>query len=170
MDQGQIQQIGTPEEVYRRPANRFVATFLGRCNVIDGVASARGPGSDVEVEVEIGDGGLRLVVAGAEAGPAGSVSVVIRPEAIHLVNPAAPYAGNGAGSHRNVFDVSITDVSFLGDHYEYWLSAGDVKLLAQSPHEVSGSGLKAAIDPTDCRLVRGPSDQTVVPGRGEAAS
>jgi hypothetical protein len=61
-------------------------------------------------------------------------------------------------------------VSFLGDHYEYWLTAGDQTLLAQSPHEVSGTGLRAAIDPTDCRLVRTSPDQNVVPSRGETAS
>jgi iron(III) transport system ATP-binding protein len=168
MDQGQIQQIGTPEEVYREPANHFVATFLGRCNVMDGVV--RATAADSAVEVEIGSGGLRLVVGAADAAPTGSVSVVIRPEAIHLVNPGASNAGNGAGSERNVFDVTITDVSFLGDHYEYRLSAGDLTFLAQSPYEVSGPGLKAAIDPTAVRLVRSPPGQSGVPSRGEAPS
>src|ERR671935_242591 len=43
MDHGRVQQIGTPEDVYRRPANRFVAEFVGRVNLIDGVvASANG--------------------------------------------------------------------------------------------------------------------------------
>jgi iron(III) transport system ATP-binding protein len=155
MDQGEIQQIGTPEDVYREPANHFVATFLGRCNVMDGVV--RGAASESAVEVEIGRGGLRLVVAAADAPPTGSVSVVVRPEAIHLIDPARSNAGNGLGSADNVFDVAVTDVSFLGDHYEYSLSAGDVTLLAQSPHQVSGTGLKAAIDPAECRLVGSPS-------------
>ena len=36
MDHGEVQQIGTPEEVYRHPANRFVAEFVGRVNLIEG--------------------------------------------------------------------------------------------------------------------------------------
>jgi iron(III) transport system ATP-binding protein len=168
MDQGQIQQVGTPEEVYREPANHFVATFLGRCNVMDGVV--RATTAESAVEVEIGSGGLRLLVAAADAAPTGSVSVVIRPEAIRLVNPRAPDVGNGAGSERNVFDVSITDVSFLGDHYEYRLSASGLTFLAQSPYEVSGPGLKAAIDPTAVRLVGSRPDQSVVSSRGDASS
>jgi iron(III) transport system ATP-binding protein len=152
MDGGQIQQIGTPQDVYHDPANHFVATFLGRCNVIDGVV--RSAATDSAVEVEIGAGALRLLVAGAGAVPAGSVSVAVRPEAIRLIDPAASNGANGTGSEHNVFDVAITGVSFLGDHYEYWLSAGGLTLLAQSQDEVSGPGLKAAIDPAACRLVR----------------
>ena len=65
---------------------------------------------------------------------------------------------------------AVTDVSFLGDHYEYRLSAGGLTFLAQSPYEVSGTGLKAAIDPTAVRLVGSPPDQSVVSSRGEASS
>jgi iron(III) transport system ATP-binding protein len=149
MDEGRIRQIGTPEEVYREPANHFVASFVGRSNVIDGVV--RGSAPDGGVEVEISADGLRLHVAAADDAPTGPVSVVIRPEAIRLIEGA--HGGNGAGADRNVFDVAIADVSFLGDHYEYLLRAGDVSLVAQSSHEVSQSGLRAAIDPAACRLV-----------------
>jgi iron(III) transport system ATP-binding protein len=165
MDQGHIQQIGTPEVVYREPANHFVATFLGRCNIMDGVV--RGAAADSAVEVDIGNAGMRLLVADAEAAPAESVSVVVRPEAIRLVNPAASNGVNGLGSERNVFDVSVADVSFLGDHYEYRLLAGNLTLLAQSPHEVSGTGLKAVIDPSALRLVRGGAGEAIS-SRGDA--
>jgi iron(III) transport system ATP-binding protein len=152
MDEGQIQQVGTPEDVYHRPANRFVATFLGRCNVMEGVV--RRAARHDTIEVEIGTQGLSLRVAGiADATPGRPVSVAIRPEAIGLVNGSA---GNGAGAadpEPNLFDVSISDVSFLGDHYEYRLLAGDLTLVAQSPHPVSGVGLKATVDPAACRLV-----------------
>jgi iron(III) transport system ATP-binding protein len=164
MDQGRIQQIGTPEEVYREPANHFVASFLGRSNVIDGVVRGTADGA---VEIELSAGGLRLHVAAADAVPAGPVSVVIRPEAIRLIEGAS--GANGWGSDRNVFDVAIADVSFLGDHYEYLLTAGDVSLVAQSSHEVSQSGLKAAIDPAACRLV-GSSGLTVSSSRAEVSA
>src|ERR671931_1463547 len=50
MDHGRIQQIGTPEDVYRRPVNRFVAEFVGRVNLIDGVVASAN-GSDVMLDV-----------------------------------------------------------------------------------------------------------------------
>ena len=43
LDEGRIQQIGTPLELYDRPANRFVATFLGTVNLIDGHIESRRP-------------------------------------------------------------------------------------------------------------------------------
>jgi iron(III) transport system ATP-binding protein len=166
MDGGEIQQLGTPEEVYREPANRFVATFLGRCNVMDGVVRDAAA-ADGTVEVEVGAGGLRLLVAGAAAARHSLVSVAIRPEAIRLVQRTST---NGARRESNVFDVSISDVSFLGDHYEYRLNAGDVALVAQSPRQVSPTDLQAAIDPAACRLVDRRSHDPVVSTESEASS
>jgi iron(III) transport system ATP-binding protein len=153
MDEGEIQQIGTPEEVYREPANRFVATFLGRCNVVDGVVRKRGGDGSAEVELDIG--GLRLLVAGGlETRPDQAVSVVVRPESIRFVNGAAPNGHlQGASPESNLFDVSVKDVSFLGDHYEYQLSAGGLALVAQSPHQVTATDLKVVVDPMSCRLL-----------------
>jgi iron(III) transport system ATP-binding protein len=152
MDAGHIQQIGTPEEVYREPANRFVATFLGRCNVLDGVVRKRGV--DGSVEVELGAGGLRLLVGrGLETRPEQAVSVVVRPESIRLINGAAPNGHHGGPAEPNLFDVSVTDVSFLGDHYEYRFSVGDLALVAQSPHQVTATDLRVVVDPMSCRLL-----------------
>jgi iron(III) transport system ATP-binding protein len=148
MDHGQIQQIGTPEELYHQPVNRFVAGFLGRCNLMDGVV--RGVASDGAIEVELGAGGLRLLVASSAGPPAsGTVSVAIRPEAIHLTTNGT--SGGPAGANR--FDVTVSDVSFLGDHYEYRLRAGDLTIVAQSPQQVGDSGLQAVVDREACRLV-----------------
>jgi iron(III) transport system ATP-binding protein len=152
MDDGAIQQIGTPEQVYREPANRFVATFLGRCNVIDGVV--RTPASGGTAEVEFGLGGLRLLVADAgETAPEQAVSIVVRPEAIQLTNRPGSNGKRSPVSEPNMFDVAVSDVSFLGDHYEYRLNVGDLVLIAQCPHQVSAADLKAFVDPAACRLV-----------------
>jgi ABC-type Fe3+/spermidine/putrescine transport system ATPase subunit len=77
------------------------------------------------------------------------VSVAIRPEAIHLTTNGA----SGGPATANRFDVTVTDVSFLGDHYEYRLRAGDLTIVAQSPHQVGSIGLQAVVDPDACRLV-----------------
>jgi iron(III) transport system ATP-binding protein len=152
MDEGAIQQIGTPEEVYRQPANRFVATFLGRCNVIEGVV--RTPATDGTAEIELGSGGLRLLVGdAAKSRPEQAVSVVVRPEAIRLTNRPGSNGSHGAPTEPNLFDVVVSDVSFLGDHYEYQLKIGDLVLIAHSPHQVAAVDLKASVEPGDCRLV-----------------
>jgi hypothetical protein len=52
-----------------------------------------------------------------------------------------------------VFDVSVRDVSFLGDHYEYELTVNGIKLVALSGQQVSGTKLRAAIEPSACLVV-----------------
>jgi putative spermidine/putrescine transport system ATP-binding protein len=88
MAEGRIVQRGTPTALYERPANRFVAEFLGEANVEAGtVEAAAGPGL---VRVRVG-GELALLAAGAGAWPAGAaVAVAVRPERIRLRTSAGP--------------------------------------------------------------------------------
>jgi iron(III) transport system ATP-binding protein len=151
MDQGRVQQAGTPEEIYHRPANRFVASFLGRCNFLDGVVSSRG--SNGTVEVAFGQDGPRLVVAVDDAPELSSaVGIAIRPESVKLIDTAITN-GDGSAESQNVFDVLVRDVSFLGDHYEYELTVNGIKLVALSAQQVSGARLRAAIEPSACLVV-----------------
>jgi ABC-type Fe3+/spermidine/putrescine transport system ATPase subunit len=75
MDQGRMLQVGTPEEIYARPASLFVATFIGEANVLQGRRR------DGAVELAVG---ARFPNAGRD----GPVSVVVRPEALALSRPA----------------------------------------------------------------------------------
>jgi iron(III) transport system ATP-binding protein len=155
MDRGCAQQIGTPETVYRVPANRFVASFVGKCNFLDGVMYKLAPGG--AIEVQIGHENLRLLVTTeARPEPNSPLSIAIRPEAIRLMDGGAQ---NGSREHpngANVLDVSVDDVTFLGDHYEYSIRAGDINLVAQSPQQLGTGSLKAAIDPDSCVVVSAP--------------
>lgn len=74
MSDGVLQQIGTPEEIYRRPRNRFVASFVGEANVLDGVVSDGVLEFDARYHVEMPRGAPR----------AGGAAVSVRPEAIEL--------------------------------------------------------------------------------------
>jgi spermidine/putrescine transport system ATP-binding protein len=74
MDHGRIEQLGPPQELYERPANAFVAGFLGISNLLPGVVE--GPES---VRLESGD-----VVRAQVGGRAGAVAVGVRPEKISL--------------------------------------------------------------------------------------
>jgi iron(III) transport system ATP-binding protein len=137
MNFGEIQQIGTPEEVYRHPASRFVAEFVGRVNLIDGVVAG---GSDGRVEVAVGDS-YRLTVPGS--GVSGDVTIAVRPEAVTFA----------AGESANTWDADVHTVAFLGDHYEYELTAGPVTLTVQSPRRVEGDRVTIHIPPDACSVV-----------------
>jgi spermidine/putrescine transport system ATP-binding protein len=109
MHQGRLEQVGTPEEIYRRPATRFVAGFIGssnyfRCWVV-GVGSW-----GVEVRTE---GGQRLVAPNAQNGPAPGeqVGLLIRPESVQIADGAAP---EGAQKLRG----RVLHGVFLGSHHE----------------------------------------------------
>jgi iron(III) transport system ATP-binding protein len=137
MDHGRVQQIGTPEDVYRRPANRFVAEFVGRVNLITGVIAAH----DGAVVVVAVDGSTRRLAVAAPAGStvSGKVTLALRPEAVTLL-PAESTA-NGT----NTWEGDVHAVAFLGDHYEYDVHVGALPLTVQSGHRVPGGRIKVHI-------------------------
>jgi spermidine/putrescine ABC transporter ATP-binding subunit len=88
MANGVIQQIGSPDEVYRRPANSFVASFIGDINRIPGRVVGRDGGS---VLIEIAGGGC--VALPAQDAPDGAVAIFIRPERLSLGDGTAIATG-----------------------------------------------------------------------------
>jgi putative spermidine/putrescine transport system ATP-binding protein len=77
MRHGQLEQLGPPEEIYRRPATAFVADFVGLSNQL--------PGRIVGAHVEVLGSTLPLVDKDARAGHNGAVTALIRPESVELV-------------------------------------------------------------------------------------
>ncbi len=104
MDKGRIFQIGTPEDIYIRPANRFVADFVGLANFLRGQVvdphHVRVNGTVVAVAQPIAQTGL--------------VTLVIRPEMVRLTTEM------GAGGD-NVLQGRITTTAFLGEITRYWV-------------------------------------------------
>ena len=90
MSAGHIQQVGTPREVYTRPVNRFVASFVGETNFLTGEGVAGG--------VRLGNGAVLAV----EGRPLGKVTVAIRPEQIRLC-PATEEAAIAATVDGTVY-------------------------------------------------------------------
>ena len=78
MRDGRIEQCGSPSEVYERPVNRFVATFLGASNVLRG--RIIGTGSEARIET----GGIIVPVGDASGHPGDEVELAIRPERISV--------------------------------------------------------------------------------------
>ncbi|HET89593.1 MAG TPA: ABC transporter ATP-binding protein [Chloroflexi bacterium] len=81
MNGGRVLQIGTPEEIYERPANRFVADFIGETNFLEGQVTAGRPG---EATVQVEDSLTIPVSADKAVGKRDVVTVAIRPEKISL--------------------------------------------------------------------------------------
>jgi iron(III) transport system ATP-binding protein len=145
MSLGEVQQIGTPEEIYRRPANRFVAEFVGRVNLLSGHVAAWERG---RVALEL-DGGRKLWVDAEQAPPPQSrLTLAVRPEALR-VEPADTSTLNGS----NTLDASVRSVAFLGDRYQLELDAAGLALTAQVPRLLLGDRVKVHIPADACAIV-----------------
>lgn len=116
MNQGRIEQIDTPEEIYRHPASVFVADFIGRANFL--------PGDLVQVQVDAEQDSLRAVVnvlgdefsvpTHPQVKEGDEIVVMVRPESAHLESV------EGEDPHHIRADLGrvLTSV-FYGDHVEY---------------------------------------------------
>jgi spermidine/putrescine ABC transporter ATP-binding subunit len=146
LDGGRLQQIGPPLEVYRRPANQFVADFIGESNLLSG--SVEAIGADLVFTTAKG---LRVNVAPG-AVSSGAAHLVVRPEYVRL-GPAA--AGRG-----NQYQAEVLELLYVGDLVKYRLLLDQrdelvAKTLAPSidqPWKV-GQPLTVGWDPADCLAV-----------------
>ena len=112
MNQGLIQQVGTPVDIYNEPQNAFVADFIGESNIIDGVMP-----KDCLVEIL----GCPFPCVDTGFAPNENVDVVIRPEDMEFVQP-----GEG------MMDGVVTSILFKGVHYEMKVQAKGFEWLAHS--------------------------------------
>ncbi len=109
MSEGRLLQVGTPAEVYEHPANRFVADFIGRTNLLEGVTE--GPSA---VRLDAG-----AVVAAANELAAGSpVALSVRPEQVRL------HRRGEAPGDTPCLDGVITDATYLGHAFVYTVAIG----------------------------------------------
>ena len=113
MHEGQIVQLGPPEDLYRRPRTRFVATFIGLANILEG----RLIGRDADRQVMELRGGQQIGVAPAN-GPALAehASVMIRPECIRFAANAA------AAAQENRLCGRVENVTFTGSRVDYFVA------------------------------------------------
>ena len=146
MSAGEVQQIGTPEDIYRRPANRFVAEFVGRVNLLTGTVAGWEAG---RLALELDGSGKHIWVQAERApAPSAQLTLAVRPEAL-VLEPAEASTLNGS----NTLDANVHSVAFLGDHYQYELEAGPHTLTAQSPRAVSSERVKVHIPADACAIV-----------------
>jgi spermidine/putrescine transport system ATP-binding protein len=110
MNRGRLEQVGDPQTIYSRPASRFVADFIGQCNLLEATVR-RVDGATMEIEAA-GVGACPVpAVAGVAAGQRGTLA--LRPEAIELVVPGGAPARPGlvrrrARVHESLYQGDVT--------------------------------------------------------------
>jgi spermidine/putrescine transport system ATP-binding protein len=124
MDRGLLEQVGLPEEVYRRPATPFVADFVGLANRLPGRLCGSAAGDRYEVEIE--SVGRRMACGPPGLAGGEQVTVVIRPEDLNLEPAAATSVAQTAGAADGALLATVVDVAFLGAHRTVRLSAGSL--------------------------------------------
>jgi iron(III) transport system ATP-binding protein len=122
MKGGVVQQIGKPWEIYKVPANTFVASFVGSMNFLEG--DVKDGGAQI--------GGHRLPVPAA-AHAAGKVTLCIRPEEIGLVMEGN--AAEIAGGPSTIIPAEVKSCTFLGILANYELDCGVGTLLTVQRHK-----------------------------------
>ncbi|MCG8968708.1 MULTISPECIES: ABC transporter ATP-binding protein [Streptomyces] len=99
MNQGVVEQVGSPQEVYERPATAFVAGFIGTSNLIGGRLTSAEAGTGV---VDLGDGDRITVALRGSRSPGAAVEITVRPEKIRLTTGPADSASRVRGTVREV--------------------------------------------------------------------
>ena len=117
MADGEIQQIGTPTDIYNEPKNAFVADFIGESNIIDGVMLE-------DKRVKFSSHVFDCVDGGFEQNEA--VDVVVRPEDVDVVKP-----------EDGMLTGKVTSVTFKGVHYEIIVDIKGFKWMIQSTDYVA---------------------------------
>ena len=148
LDQGRLLQVGTPQEVYTRPVNRFAAQFIGETTFIEGrVKEVRGP----RAEVETAAGLWHAAAAGACAAGA-KVWLSVRPEAVQMHAEKA--------DDTNMFPAHMHGTVYLGEMAQHFadLPGGlTLKVLETRPRVVARDGERAEtrviIDPQDIQIL-----------------
>jgi spermidine/putrescine transport system ATP-binding protein len=117
MADGEIQQIGTPTDIYNEPKNAFVADFIGESNIVDGIMLE-------DKRVRFSGHVFDCVDGGFEKNEA--VDVVVRPEDVDVVKP-----------EDGMLTGKVTSVTFKGVHYEIIVDIKGFKWMIQSTDYVA---------------------------------
>jgi spermidine/putrescine transport system ATP-binding protein len=118
LSQGQIEQLGTPEELYERPRTRFVADFLAVKNIFEAAVVGAGGGKATLRT----SGGLELVADGPDYTPGSTAWVGIRPERLRLESAAGARGPNALPG-------TLEDEIYLGDSTEWHVRLGELLLV-----------------------------------------
>jgi iron(III) transport system ATP-binding protein len=152
MNEGRIQQIGSPRDVYERPTNQFVADFVGTTNFIEGTVLGRAPGDDgcYRMRTEIGD---IIVTADHELHADQHAVLSVRPEDVELAE-AMPDGGN-------VWEGRVDQKVFLGEAVDFQVKVGPRTLLSRRHPTLRtpiGDQIFVQLKPEKCVVLKLPPD------------
>ena len=140
MNQGYIQQIGTPEMIYNEPVNAFVADFIGDSNIIDGIMIEDRVVSVLGTKIPCVDEGF---------GCNRPVDVVIRPEDVEIVKPEDGF-----------MEGDITSVIFKGVHYEIEILANGFEWLVHTTQLYTvGTHVGIQVIPFNIQIMNKPESE-----------
>jgi iron(III) transport system ATP-binding protein len=150
LDQGVVQQVGTPTALYDTPANTFVAGFVGTMNLLPGRVRGR-DGGMLKLDVD-GVGEFRFPAAASPAGDALTIS--FRPHALRVA------AGDAAPDPRCLWmNGAVEAGEFLGESTRYRVRVGPHMLVVDHPHHVGlgrlpvGAPVRLGLEPEQARLL-----------------
>jgi iron(III) transport system ATP-binding protein len=152
MRAGRVEQIGSPEDLYRRPGSRFVAEFLGETNILSATIT-KVSDQGVAVQTDAGPLVARSPLP-AGAGPGAQVLVSIRPESISPTAAAAPTT--------NALPARVLETTYLGDLAQHTVTLGSTptapraKIAVLNPGAVRASFSTVQVAPEDVILL--PTD------------
>ncbi|CAG9349407.1 spermidine/putrescine ABC transporter ATP-binding protein [Clostridium perfringens] len=139
MNKGEIQQMGSPEDIYNEPANSFVAKFIGESNIVDGIMLD-------DFKVEFGGKIFDCVDKGFEKNEA--IEVVIRPEDFEMVK-----------YENGMLKGTVTSIIFKGVHYEIEVkNENHTWILHNTKHAEIGSKIGLSLDPESIHIMKKESD------------
>ena len=142
VNRGRFEQVGSPEEVYEKPATTFAGEFLGRTVTLDGALRKPGGGQWIELT-----GGGRIVLGGhiqpTRCAMARPVRLIARPEDIEILPPAELAS--------NQIDATVEQVDYLGDRFEYYVRAAGAVFVLSAPKRDRypvGAKVRVSFDPS----------------------
>lgn len=140
MNQGYIQQVGTPEDIYNEPQNAFVADFIGDSNILSAVMIR-----DKKVNIQ----GQEFDCVDVGFGENNPVDVVIRPEDLILVPP-----------EKGIVRGKVVSLIFKGVHYEMEVEALGFTWLVHSTHLAEvGKEVGLFVDPFNIQIMKKPENE-----------
>jgi len=153
LSHGRIEQVGTPSEIYERPATAFVADFIGSSNILTARVCDPGRGAGTLVETEHG---LALSIPRVADATGAEVTLLLRPERFRLVAD-----GEGGAAVPNRFTARVRDVTYLGEDLHVRVLVLEKQPLLVSIKNskgtraiTSGTTIDLAIDPEDVHVLR----------------
>ncbi len=162
MNQGVVEQVGTPRDIYEHPRTAFVAEFIGETNSFEGDAVIDGNRLGVSLVP-----GLSVLAPRGEFANGSRVKVLVRPERICL-SPPGDGAGEGRGAGRsgstNLLPGMIERVVYLGSITRYHVRVGERTVVAAIPNRTQGWTVEPGSSVTLWWQVE---DSLVAPARGE---